>query len=127
VAEPEGTQPPELVVTGGGRDHGRARPPGQLDRGFWAELCTWGAIVPDYEFEPYELRDPRPNAPEADDFWGGEKWKWPIILPTKRTRLSKVLKMLKENDLSYDTLHCFHCRVSVETMKSWHTTASIVG
>lgn len=95
--------------------------------GFWAELCTWGAIVPDYEFEPYELRDPRPDAPEADDFWGGAKSKWPIILPTKRTRLSKVLKMLKENNLSYDTLHCFHCRVSVETMKSWHTTASIVG
>ena len=92
--------------------------------GFWAELCTWGAIVPDYEFEPYELRDRRPNTPAEDAFWGGANW--PIILPTKPTRLSKVLKMLKENNLSYDTLHCFHCRVSVETMKSWDNIGSIV-
>jgi hypothetical protein len=88
------------------------------------ELRTRSAYVRDYEFEPYELLDPRPNAPLADVFWGGAHW--PIILPTEKTRLSKVLETLVEKNLRYTTLHCFHCRVSVATMKSWNTTASIV-
>jgi hypothetical protein len=90
----------------------------------WVELCKWGAFVRDYEFEPYQHRDPRGNAPSEDVFWAAAQW--PIILPTKNTRLSKIFKILADNNLDYPMLHCLHCRIGAESMKSWDNVGPIV-